>query len=104
MRCMDASSKKFWKKSKKFLQTLHQVAINPPFMRISIQKAIQMKTTIRSILITVTLLTLGLVPITQAVSPPPDGDYPGGNTAEGFNALFSLSPQDGGFNTAVGFQ
>ena len=36
------------------------------------------------------------------VSPPPDGSYPGGNTAEGFNALFHLSPQDGGFNTAVG--
>ena len=58
---------------------------------------------IRSILITFTLLSLGLVPITQAVSPPPDGDYPGGNTAEGYNALFSLSPADGGFNTAIGW-
>ena len=27
----------------------------------------------------------------QAVSPPPDGGYPGGNTAEGQNALFSLT-------------
>jgi len=37
----------------------------------------------------------------RAVSPPPDGGYPGGNTAEGQNALLSLT--SGGFNTAVGF-
>jgi len=37
----------------------------------------------------------------QAVSPPPDGGYAGGNTAEGQNALFSLT--GGGFNTAVGW-
>ena len=37
----------------------------------------------------------------QAVIPPPDGGYPGGNTAEGQNALLSLS--SGGYNTAVGF-
>jgi len=37
----------------------------------------------------------------RAVSPPPDGGYPGGNTAEGRNALLSLT--SGGFNTAVGF-
>jgi len=37
----------------------------------------------------------------QAVNPPPDGGYTGGNTAEGQNALFSLT--NGGFNTAVGF-
>jgi hypothetical protein len=27
----------------------------------------------------------------RAVVPPPDGGYPGGNTAEGQNALFSLT-------------
>ncbi len=36
----------------------------------------------------------------QAVSPPPDGAYPGGNTAEGQNAL--LSRTTGIYNTAVG--
>ena len=40
-------------------------------------------------------------PTAHAVSPAPDGGYPGGNTAEGQNALFSLT--SGGFNTAVGF-
>ena len=44
---------------------------------------------------------LGPLPKAQAVSPPPDGGYPGGNTAEGQNALLSLT--NGGFNTAVGF-
>jgi endosialidase-like protein len=50
------------------------------------------------------LIALGcfpLSPTTQAVSPPPDGGYPGGNTAEGQNTLLNLTT--GGFNTAVGF-
>jgi hypothetical protein len=47
------------------------------------------------------LLTCGsLVPNIKAVSPAPDGGYPGGNTAEGQNALFSLT--NGTYNTAVG--
>ena len=29
----------------------------------------------------VTLVCFGLLPTTQAVIPPPDGGYPGGNTA-----------------------
>jgi hypothetical protein len=37
----------------------------------------------------------------RAVSPAPDGNYPGGNTAEGQNALFSLTT--GGYNAAVGW-
>jgi Chaperone of endosialidase len=40
-------------------------------------------------------------PATRALNPPPDGGYPGGNTAEGTNALFSLTT--GGYNTALGF-
>lgn len=43
----------------------------------------------------------GLLPMSEAVSPPPDGGYSGGNTAEGQNALFSLTT--GGYNTAIGF-
>jgi hypothetical protein len=40
-------------------------------------------------------------PTSQAVTPPPDGGYPGGNTAEGQNALLSLTA--GTYNTAVGW-
>lgn len=41
-----------------------------------------------------------VLPNAPAVSPPPDGGYPGGNTAEGEDALFSLT--SGTYNTAVG--
>jgi trimeric autotransporter adhesin len=41
-----------------------------------------------------------LLPKVQAVSPPPDGGYSGANTAEGTNALFSLTT--GNNNTAIG--
>jgi hypothetical protein len=43
---------------------------------------------------------LPLVPLAQAVTPAPDGGYPGGNTAEGQQALLSLT--SGTYNTAVG--
>ena len=46
------------------------------------------------------LLSVGLVPKMQAVNPPPDGSYGKGNTAEGTNALFSLTT--GVTNTALG--
>jgi hypothetical protein len=46
------------------------------------------------------LVAFRLVPSAHAVVPAPDGGYPGGNTAEGNNALFNLSR--GIWNTALG--
>jgi Chaperone of endosialidase len=62
---------------------------------------IRLKTTTPPLLITLTLLCFGLLPRAQAVVPPPDGDYPGFNTAEGQKALFSLTSGTG--NVAVGW-
>jgi hypothetical protein len=78
---------------------------------------IQLKPTTLSGLVVITLACFWVVAKTQAVSPPPDGGYPGFNTAEGQNALFNLSTgvgnaavgwsslssnTDGSYNTAVG--
>ena len=52
--------------------------------------------------IAVTLVCFGLLPNAQAVDPPPDGGYPGGNTAEGTDALFTLTT--GVSNTGLGFK
>jgi len=64
-------------------------------------------------------ICFALLPLAQAVSPAPDGGYAGGNTAEGTNALNSLTSglyntanglsalatdTTGGFNTALGVQ
>src|SRR5438874_802638 len=52
----------------------------------------------------VVLLVLGLLalsPTARAVDPPPDGGYPGNNTAEGADALLHLTT--GTDNTAIGF-
>jgi len=51
------------------------------------------------IYILIGIVCIGLLPGAQAVNPPPDGGYPGGNTAEGQNALSSLTT--GGSNTNV---
>src|SRR5437763_6498710 len=64
-----------------------------------------MKTTMNILYPAFTALALAcfalLPPNAFGVSPPPDGGYPGGNTAEGQNALSSLTT--GGYNTGVGF-
>src|SRR5437899_1407714 len=54
------------------------------------------------LLIALALLSFGLsVPRAFGVNPAPDGGYANGNTAEGTNALFSLTT--GADNTANGF-
>jgi hypothetical protein len=53
------------------------------------------------LLIPLVFACFALSPTAQAVSPAPDGGYPGQNTAEGQNALLSLT--SGGFNTANGW-
>jgi hypothetical protein len=42
-----------------------------------------MKTSIPPVLITFAFVCFALLQSAQAISPPPDGGYPGGNTAEG---------------------
>ena len=61
-----------------------------------------MKRNTSSLLITLALIGLVFSPNARAVNPPPDGFYPGFTTAEGQNALFSLTT--GAANTAVGWR
>jgi trimeric autotransporter adhesin len=61
-----------------------------------------MKTTTPPILIILSLVCFGLLPMAQAVTPAPDGGYANFNTAEGTDALFHLT--SGQFNTALGGQ
>jgi hypothetical protein len=60
-----------------------------------------MKIKIQLSLTTLTLVYFSLLPGVQAVSSSPDGGYPGGNTAEGQDALLDL--MTGTYNTAIGF-
>jgi uncharacterized coiled-coil protein SlyX len=62
---------------------------------------IQCKPTILPLLIASALACFGLLSKAEAVIPAPDGGYPGFNTAEGQNALFSLTT--GVANTAIGW-
>ena len=53
---------------------------------------------------TLALLCFGFSPTAKALlpAPSPDGSYPGGNTAEGVNALHDVNTAVGINNTAVG--
>jgi uncharacterized coiled-coil protein SlyX len=64
------------------------------------QISIKRKTTTALSLAIFALGFFALLPPAQAVVPPPDGGYPGGNTAEGTSAL--LSRTTGTYNTAIG--
>jgi Chaperone of endosialidase len=66
-----------------------------------------MKTSVSPVVIAFAFACFALVQNAQAVSPPPDGGYGQGNTAEGTDALFSLTltfPSFGAWNTALGHQ
>jgi len=71
------------------------------------KQSIKLKTT-TLLVIPLVLACFALLPRAQAATPEllpapaPDGFYNGFNTAEGFNALFSLT--SGTFNTALGFK
>src|SRR5213593_2158733 len=52
--------------------------------------------------VAVALASFALAPAVRAVDPPPDGGYPNFNTAEGEDALFSLTT--GLHNMAIGFR
>jgi hypothetical protein len=69
--------------------------------RVKAAESAHMKTNILSLILISLLASFAFLRATQAVVPSPDGGYPGGNTAEGQNALFSLTT--GGYNTALGY-
>src|SRR3954469_14099762 len=71
---------------------------------ISMNPLIGLKRTVPRLLVVIALFCSGLLPTAKALLPPPapDGGYPGGNTAEGRDALLNLTT--GVWNTATGYQ
>src|SRR6266536_2354484 len=72
-----------------------------PFIRNSISRS-PLRSGFRLVPLALALAWLAFSPTAQAMFPPPDGGYPNENTAEGEDALFSLTT--GGDNTALGFE
>ena len=72
-----------------------------PHLRNSISRS-SLRRAFLLIAVALCCFALPAAPNAFGVSPAPDGGYPGGNTAEGINALFSLT--SGIHNTALGFQ
>jgi hypothetical protein len=66
------------------------------------KSTVQLKTATPPLLIALALVCFGLVPRAHGVSPAPDGCYSGFTTAEGCNALNSLTAGAG--NTGVGWR
>jgi hypothetical protein len=92
------------KYSKLILKLFRGVPVAPG-MKQNPTSPIQCKTTTPRFLIAIALVlgfALSPAPTAFSVNPPPDGGYPGNNTAEGTDALFSLT--SGIDNTALGFQ
>jgi hypothetical protein len=95
----------------------HRINFDGSKKGIAMNGMVRSKPATRSALMLVAIFCIWVVAKAQAVSPPPDGGYPGFNTAEGQNALLSLttgvanaavgwsslsSNTDGSYNTAVG--
>src|SRR5207302_11365268 len=75
--------------------------ITLPF-RNSIKRSCRHCGTVAAFLVLLALACFALLPTARAVDPPPDGGYANQNTAEGEDALFSLT--DGSNNTAIGYR
>ena len=91
--------------SRAFFLAKPHTTVHELFMKMTTQSTNSVPRPLRrSVLLLVSCLIgcFAISPNAQAVSPPPDGDYPGGNTAEGADALFNLST--GTYNTALGWE